>query len=288
MLSRSMKIAALFCFCSAVFWSWAGTGLQLAQAQEAGPATGANAPPAAAAETPPAAPNVADSGATPSEAPHERSFLSWIIESSGWIGAVILALSIYFVALVFRQFMELRAENIVPPALLEECENLLKARDFQGIYRAAKADESMLGSLLTTGMSELQFGLPEAREAMDRQAEVHVVNMEKQISMMAVLGTLGPMIGLLGTLKGMIGSFSVIALSDTQLKASEVAGGISEALLLTFEGVGLSVPAIYFFAFFRNRVSSLSTEAMHVADIFIRRLNSLYRGKGGETQEAAE
>ncbi len=78
--------------------------------------------------------------------------------------------------------------------------------------------------------------------------------MEKKISMLAVLGTLGPMIGLLGTLKGMIASFSVIAMSDTQLKASQVAGGISEALLLTFEGVALSVPAIYFFALFRNRV----------------------------------
>ena len=33
-----------------------------------------------------------------------------------------------------------------------------------------------------------------------------------------------------------------------------MAKGISEALLLTFEGVGLSVPAIYFFSFFRNRV----------------------------------
>jgi len=284
MFSRSMKIAALFCFCSAILWSWAGT----TGAQEDGPATGDAAPPAAAAETPPAAPNVP--GGEHLETGHERSFLSWVIESSGWIGAVILLLSIYFVALVFRQFMELRPQNIAPPELLEECENLLKARDFQGIYRVAKADDSMLGSLLTTGMSELQFGLPEAREAMDRQAEVHIVNMEKQISMMAVLGTLGPMIGLLGTLKGMIGSFSVIALSDTQLKASEVAGGISEALLLTFEGVGLSVPAIYFYAFFRNRVSSLGTEAMHVSDIFIRRLNTMYRGGKGaaESSEVAE
>jgi len=283
-----MKIAAIFCFCCAVFWSWAGTRSQWVQAQEDGAAT-KNAPPAAAAEVPPASPGSPAPSGEHSDAPEQRSFLSWIIESSGWIGGIILLLSIYFVALVFRQFMELRLENIAPPALLEECESLLKARDYQGIYKAAKANESMLGSLLTTGMSELQFGLPEAREAMDRQAEVHVVNMEKQISMMAVLGTLGPMIGLLGTLKGMIGSFSVIALSDTQLKASEVAGGISEALLLTFEGVGLSVPAIYFFAFFRNRVSSLSTEAMHMADIFIRRLNAMYRGKGGaEGQEAAE
>jgi biopolymer transport protein ExbB len=72
--------------------------------------------------------------------------------------------------------------------------------------------------------------------------------MERKISMIAVLGTLGSMFGLLGTLKGMISSFSVIAMSDTQLRPSEVAGGISEALLLTFEGVMLSVPAIFLFA----------------------------------------
>jgi biopolymer transport protein ExbB len=90
--------------------------------------------------------------------------------------------------------------------------------------------------------------------------------------MLAVLGTLGPMIGLVGTLKGMIASFAVIALSDTQLKASEVAGGISEALLLTFEGVALSVPAIYFFAVFKNRVAKISVETLLAADELVRRL----------------
>ena len=42
--------------------------------------------------------------------------------------------------------------------------------------------------------------------------------MEKKISMLAVLGTLGPMIGLLGTLKGMIASFSVIASRDVAVE----------------------------------------------------------------------
>jgi len=76
------------------------------------------------------------------------------------------------------------------------------------------------------------------------------------------------MIGLLGTLKGMIGAFSAIAISGTQLKASQVAGNISEALVLTFEGVALSVPAIYFFALFRNRISSFTATAMLDADAF--------------------
>ena len=122
---------------------------------------------------------------------------------------------------------------------------------------------------------------------MEHVGEVVAVEMEKKISMLAVLGTLGPMIGLLGTLKGMIASFSVIALSDTQLKASEVAGGISEALLLTFEGVALSVPAIYFFAVFKNRTSSLSVATMLEADEFVRKLSNAARGKGAAAAQTA-
>ena len=130
---------------------------------------------------------------------------------------------------------------------------------------------------MTTGITELPNGLADARDAMERVGEAETVDMEKKISMLAVLGTLGPMIGLLGTLKGMIASFSVIAMSDVQLKASQVAGGISEALLLTFEGVALSVPSIYFFALFRNRVSHLSVTTMLQADQFLRHFAQMGR-----------
>ena len=144
---------------------------------------------------------------------------------------------------------------------------------------------TIIAALITFTNITVSTGLSDAREAIDRQGEVITVEMEKRISMLAVIGTLGPLIGLLGTLKGMIGSFSVIAMSDTQLKASEVAGGISEALVLTFEGVGLSVPAIYFFALFKNRVASLSVQTLNAADEFIRRLHAAAHKK--PTTEAA-
>ena len=55
-----------------------------------------------------------------------------------------------------------------------------------------------------TGITELPNGLSEAREAMERVGEMLQTDMERKISIMAVLGTVGPMIGLLGTLSGMI------------------------------------------------------------------------------------
>ena len=224
----------------------------------------------------------ADHVAAPSAGVHHaKSSLAWLIETSGLIEAFLLVISMLFVAQVMRLFLELREQVVVPKELLHECEQMLSKRDYSGIYKLARESSCELGQLIATGMATLSSGLSDAREAMDRVGDAMTVEMEKRISMLAVVGTLGPLIGLLGTLKGMISSFSVIALSDTQLKASEVAGGISEALVLTFEGVILSVPAIYFFALFKNRVSSLSVQAMNSADEFVRRVHTTAQRKAG-------
>jgi len=253
--------------------------LQLGQclAQQAAP----DAPNGAVA----AAPNAAASQPSGHLTPKSR-FL-WVIYSSGIIGALILGLSIYFVATVIRLFIELRPEIAMPIDDVAHCEQFLEARDYQGLYDFASKCQSFYARLVTVGIAELPSGLAEAREVMDRNADAETVDMERKISMLAVLGTLGPMIGLVGTLKGMISSFSVIALSDVQLKASEVAGGISEALLLTFEGVALSVPAIYFFAVFKNRVAKISVDTLLAADGLVRRIVQQAKSKGTNSVAAA-
>jgi biopolymer transport protein ExbB len=208
------------------------------------------------------------------------SGMELIIHASGLIGLFILGLSIYFVSLVIRLFLEMRQEICIPADLVARAQELVKARDFQGAFDAARDNDSLLGRVLTAGIAELPNGLPDAREALERVGEAETVEMEKRISMLAVLGTLGPMIGLLGTLKGMIASFGAIATGGTALKADQVADGISQALILTFEGVLLSVPAIYFFAFFRNRVSTISVNAMLEADQLLRFFYRTGRSKG--------
>jgi biopolymer transport protein ExbB len=246
-----------------------------AVAQEAG--AGAAAPAAPAAGAP----------AAGEPKPVQKSRFIWFIQSSGLIGLGILILSIYFVATIIRLFIELRPIVAMPPEEVAQAETLLQSRDYQGLYDFASKSHSFYSRLVSVGIAELPSGLTEAREVMDRTADAETVDMERKISMLAVIGTLGPMIGLVGTLKGMIASFAVIALSDTQMKASQVAEGISEALLLTFEGVALSVPAIFFFAVFKNRVAKISVETLLAADELVRRLVQQAKQKPGPAAHGA-
>jgi biopolymer transport protein ExbB len=231
--------------------------------------------PAPAAEAPPADAPRADT-AGPAEAPvAKKSLLRWAIEASGPIGLFLLCLSVYFTALVIKLFMELRVSEAVPVALVEKLENAIKDRKFQEAYDACRDNESFLARLVRTGVANLPNGRAEAKEAMQTTQDEVVTSMEARISYLAIIGTLGPMIGLVGTIAGMIASFQEIATAaGAQPKPEKVAEGISTALFITLEGVSLSVPAIFFFALFRNRIALMAMESAKVADRTITALLS--------------
>jgi len=218
----------------------------------------------------------------------QKNVFLWVITTSGWIGLIILICSIYFVATVARMFVELRLDTAIPPEVISQCEVMLEQRDFKGIFNVVKDDDSFFSRVLVTGITELPNGLSEAREAMERVGEMIQTDMESKISIMAVLGTAGPMIGLLGTLSGMIKAFGNIArFSGSTIKADVIATSISESLLLTFEGVGLSLPAIFAFSFFRNRILNIVVTTMTRSDEFLRHFAQAARAKPGATAPAA-
>jgi biopolymer transport protein ExbB len=215
----------------------------------------------------------------------EVNVLFWLIQVSGWIGAFILLLSIYFGSVVVRSFLDLRLQVAAPPDTVAAVESLIQEKNPREIVKILQVEDSFYGKILLEGISDLRYGLDEARDRLERKADALTGDMERSISILAVLGTLGPMIGLLGTLKGMITSFSAIAISGVALDPSKVALGISEALVLTFEGVGLSVPAIYFFSFFRNRIAKIHSEVSMIADDHLRQIARLLKSKPASNEE---
>jgi len=222
---------------------------------------------AAAKEAPAETKEAAAAEAPKAPAKSQENLLQWAIRASGPIGFGLLCLSVYFTALVIKLFLEMRVSEAVPAALVERLEAAIKDRKFQEAYDACKENDSFLARLVRTGVANLPNGRAEAKEAMNTVQEELVVGMEARISYLAIIGSLGPMIGLVGTIAGMIASFQEIATAaGAQPKPEKVAEGISTALFITLEGVSLAVPAIFFFAFFRNRIAQIAMESAKVAD----------------------
>jgi biopolymer transport protein ExbB len=64
----------------------------------------------------------------------------------------------------------------------------------------------------------------------------------------------------------MILSFKELSVPGKVPRVSELAGGISHALVITLLGVAVSVPAIFCHSFFRNRLIRLSMDVANIAD----------------------
>jgi biopolymer transport protein ExbB len=74
------------------------------------------------------------------------------------------------------------------------------------------------------------------------------------VNYLNTFAVMAPMIGLLGTTSGMITSFG--ALTAGKAEASELAGGIGEALVATAGGLFLAIPAMFLYFHFRGQAQT--------------------------------
>lgn len=204
----------------------------------------------------------------PASAPPQpgRSYLMWIIVASGPFGACIAIESFVLVALISMNMMAFRRENFLPAALIESFEQKINARDYQGAYETAKANDSYLGKVLTAGMARLSKGQEEAMAGMAEAGDEEAMNLDHKMSYLGLIVATAPMLGLLGTVQGMIDSFRVIAESETSPKPKELAEGIMTALVTTMEGLVVAIPAIFAFGLFKNKIGRLQFEVGMVSE----------------------
>ncbi|NUQ63283.1 MAG: MotA/TolQ/ExbB proton channel family protein [Pirellulales bacterium] len=269
-------VLAAFCFLTLL-------DATAAQAQEQAAPEVANvelpAEPAAAAAAPAAPAAGGDAAAEGSTAPRE-SLLSWFYRSLGIRYVVsFLVLSFLLVAMLIMNILAARRDNIVPVALVEGFEQLLNEKKYQEAYEFAKNDESFLGQVLSAGLAKLSAGYAQAIEAMQEVGEEENMKLEHRLSYIALIGSLSPMVGLLGTVDGMVQSFRVIATSSATPKASELADGISMALITTLVGLVLAIPAVAIFNILKNRFARLVLEVGIVSEGLMSRFSSVSSAK---------
>jgi biopolymer transport protein ExbB len=189
---------------------------------------------------------------------------------------VFLALSFGLVALLVMCFLQIRRAVLMPPALSAAFEAHLENKEYQPAYELAKSDDSYLGHVLAAGMGKLQSGYPAAVEAMQEEEGEQAMKLEHKISYVSLVGALAPMFGLLGTVDGMVGAFMIIAKSETPPKPSQLAIGISQALITTLIGLWLAIPAIACFSIFKNWLAKLTGDI----DVEAMRLMSRFQNMG--------
>ena len=94
------------------------------------------------------------------------------------------------------------------------------------------------------------------------QKEISIIyyDMNRGLWLINFISAVSPSLGLLGTVTGLIKAFQGMAGAESQLNIQNLAGGIWEAMLTTAFGMIISIPALFFYRFFRRIIEKRITK----------------------------
>ncbi len=108
---------------------------------------------------------------------------------------------------------------------------------------------------------------------MAEMMEQETTHLLRKIEWLNILGNVAPMVGLFGTVWGMIDAFNQIVVKGGQPEPADLAGGISVALVTTWWGLIIAIPALAAYGSLRNRIDSLVAEIAVFAENLLRNIH---------------
>ncbi len=129
---------------------------------------------------------------------------------------------------------------------------LISERIFYFCETSSKAKKSFI-TRFEKSFSEKKYASEKLLKS-ELQKEISVIyyDMNRGLWLINFISAVSPSLGLLGTVTGLIKAFQGLSLADSQMNIQSLAGGIWEAMLTTAFGMIISIPALFFYRYFRR------------------------------------
>ncbi|MCH7994355.1 MAG: MotA/TolQ/ExbB proton channel family protein [Planctomycetes bacterium] len=199
-------------------------------------------------------------------------YFDFFVVKGGPIAFGLIGLSIVTIALAIEHAVSIRRATMVPPYAAEQAKALIDKKQYLEAIQFTADEPSMIGYVLNAGLVEASNGYIAMERALEDSLEERSAQLYRKIEYVHIIGNVSPMIGLLGTVTGMIFLFAEIHAADAFPGARIVADRIAVALITTFWGLAVAIPALSIFAIFRNRIDVLTAECAlateHILAVF--------------------
>ena len=213
---------------------------------------------------PAAAPSAGSEGTTESKVSKQRTFMD-SIRAGGYIGIIIILMSIVALGFVIEHGITIRKQRLMPEALVDQLEDLIARGDIPAAIQCCEdpRNYSLTSEVVLAGLERYQnseFGYADYKSAVEEAGEEYTAKLYRKTDGLNIIGVIAPMLGLFGTVEGMMEAFNIVASSKGMAKPYDLADSISKALVTTWLGLVVAIPAMMAFSFFRNKIDSLVSE----------------------------
>jgi len=152
-------------------------------------------------------------------------------------------LSFIAVYLIIERMLVYKKMDVDPTSFLDKIQTLI----VQGDLKAARAHcdhvNTPFARMIDRGLSKIGTPLSNIEASIENVGKVELYNLEKNLSTLATISGLGPMLGFLGTVTGMVQAFIAMAQEEGTISPKLLSSGIYEAMITTVGGLIVGIIA---------------------------------------------
>ena len=184
--------------------------------------------------------------------------------------------SVVGLAVFIERLWFLRPSRVLPRETRVELIELARQGRWSDAVTQCRKSDSPLTRILEIAFLAQGQSREKVKTLMEESGRREAAELERYSGVVGVVAAVSPLLGLLGTVLGMILTFEVI--QDQGLGVvSSLAGGISQALITTFAGLSVGIPALIGHRFLLARVDEM---VLGLEDVSLEVLE-LVRGEEG-------
>ena len=190
----------------------------------------------------------------------------------------ILLCSITALAIFIERLWNLRRSQVVPLEFVQEVESFLRKGNIPEAVMRCQHNRSSIARILLVAIKNYGKRRETLKEYLEEIGRQETALLERFVEGLGTITGVSTLLGLLGTISGMIKMFSVVS-TQTVVNPTTLAGGISEALITTYAGLTVAIPALVMYKYLQSRTNALILE---MEDHSIRLVELLKEKEGND------
>jgi biopolymer transport protein ExbB len=184
----------------------------------------------------------ADTSATALAAGPEKTSLVDMALKGGIVMIPIAVLFVLSIYLFIERWLTIRKASRVDKNFMRSIRDYVVSGNIEAARMLCKNTDTPIARMIEKGVLRIGKPLKNIEVAIENVGKLEIYKMEKNLATMATISGAAPMIGFLGTVTGMIRAFFQLASNDNVV-ASDLAGGIYEAMITTAAGLAVGIIA---------------------------------------------
>ena len=193
-----------------------------------------------------------------------------LIMKGGLIMIPIGLLSMIAIYFFFERFMVIRKASKLEKNFMNNIKDYVHNGNMDAAKALCKNSESPAARMVEKGITRIGKPIKEIEEAMESVGKLEINRLEKNISVLSLIGRIGPIFGFIGTIAGVIKIFYDISLTDN-ISIGVISTGLYQKMITSASGLVVGLLAFVGFyilnAILDKTINKMETASVEFIDV---------------------